>query len=209
MPCDLSEPRPFSTAPRQPPPGIPYVPPAPLPQHPPIPTAASAVLQSLPIRPPLMDRRVSNLTSSLSTVFSQENTIERIVEEIKNLGVCSAEDLEFIEADDLAGVQKLIEIRKFKDCIKPSWPPIVLEYQLTRTSKIETESNSSRPTRLLRSVLQSTNEVKLHLGSHNRAKPVKMWTSRSWFIGSIGKSLLLLYRDRYKHTDWPQLVATI
>lgn len=59
-----------------------------------------------------MDGWVSDLASSLSSLFSQEDVIQRVVEEIKNLGVSSAEDLKFVEADDLAGVLKPIEINK-------------------------------------------------------------------------------------------------
>lgn len=44
-----------------------------------------------------MDEWVSNLTSSLSSIFSQEDVIKRV---IKDLGVSSAEDLKFLEADD-------------------------------------------------------------------------------------------------------------
>lgn len=47
-----------------------------------------------------MDEWVSNLTSSLSSIFSQEDVIKRVVEVIKDLGVSSAEDLKFLEADD-------------------------------------------------------------------------------------------------------------
>lgn len=65
-----------------------------------------------------MDGWVSDLTSSISSVFSQEDVIQRVVEVIKNLGVCSAEDLKYMEADDLAGVLKPIEIRKVMACIK-------------------------------------------------------------------------------------------
>lgn len=65
-----------------------------------------------------MDGWVTDLTSSLSSVFSQEDAIQRVVEVIKNLGVCSAEDLKYVEADDLAAVLKPIEIRKVMACIK-------------------------------------------------------------------------------------------
>lgn len=61
---------------------------------------------------------MSDLTSSLSSVFRQEDVIQRVVEEIKNLGVCSAEDLNYVDADDLAGVLKPIEVRKVLACIK-------------------------------------------------------------------------------------------
>lgn len=59
-----------------------------------------------------MDEWVSNLTLSLSSVFSHEDIIKRVVEVIKDLGVSSAEDLQYLEADDLAGVLRPIEIRK-------------------------------------------------------------------------------------------------
>lgn len=55
------------------------------------------------------------LTSSLSSVFRQEDVTQQVVEVIKNLGVCSAE---YVEADDLAGLLKPIEFRKFMACIK-------------------------------------------------------------------------------------------
>jgi len=61
---------------------------------------------------------VTDLTSSLNSVFSQEDTIQQAVEVIKNIGVCSAEDLKYVESDDLAGVLKPIEIRKMMACIK-------------------------------------------------------------------------------------------
>jgi len=72
------------------------------------------------LSPPLavMDGWVSDLTSSLSSVFNQEDVIQRVVEEIKNLGVCSAEDLKYVDAADLQGVLKAIEIRKFMAWIK-------------------------------------------------------------------------------------------
>lgn len=59
-----------------------------------------------------MDEWVSNLTLSLSSIFHQEDVIKRVVEVIKDLGVSSAEDLKYLEADDLAGVLRPIEIRK-------------------------------------------------------------------------------------------------
>ncbi|KAJ8375251.1 hypothetical protein SKAU_G00058310 [Synaphobranchus kaupii] len=61
---------------------------------------------------------VSDLTSSLSSVFQQEDSIQRVAELIKNLGVCSAEDLKYVEANDLSAVLKPIEVRKVMDCIK-------------------------------------------------------------------------------------------
>lgn len=51
-----------------------------------------------------MDEWVSNLTIFLSSVFSQEYVIKRVV--VKDLGVCSAEDLKYLEADDLAGANR-------------------------------------------------------------------------------------------------------
>lgn len=60
----------------------------------------------------VMDEWVSNLTLSLSSIFSQEDVIKRVVEVIKDLGVSSADDLKFLEADDLAGVLRPIETRK-------------------------------------------------------------------------------------------------
>lgn len=52
----------------------------------------------------VMDEWVSNLTIFLSSVFSQEYVIKRVV--VKDLGVCSAEDLKYLEADDLAGANR-------------------------------------------------------------------------------------------------------
>ncbi len=51
-------------------------------------------------------------------MFNQEDLIQRVVEVIKNLGVCSAQDLQYMEADDLSGALKQIEIRKVMTCIK-------------------------------------------------------------------------------------------
>ncbi|KAK3559679.1 hypothetical protein QTP86_015092 [Hemibagrus guttatus] len=65
-----------------------------------------------------MDKWVIDLTSSLSHVFSQEDVIQQVVEAIKSLGVSSAEDLKYLEADDLVRILKPIEIRKVMACIK-------------------------------------------------------------------------------------------
>ncbi|KAL1249112.1 hypothetical protein QQF64_022430 [Cirrhinus molitorella] len=59
-----------------------------------------------------MDEWVSNLTESLRSIFSQEDVIKRVVEVIEDLGVCSAEDLKYVVADDLAGVLRPVETRK-------------------------------------------------------------------------------------------------
>lgn len=63
-----------------------------------------------------MDEWVSDLTSVLSSVLSQEDSIQRVVEVIKNIGVCSAEDLKYVEADDFVACRnpslKPIEVRK-------------------------------------------------------------------------------------------------
>lgn len=55
---------------------------------------------------------MSNLTVSLRTIFSQEDVIKGLVEVIKELGVCSAEDLKYVVADVLAGVLRPVETRK-------------------------------------------------------------------------------------------------
>ncbi|XP_057211347.1 uncharacterized protein LOC130567342 [Triplophysa rosa] len=59
-----------------------------------------------------MNEWTSNLTSSLSSVFSQEDVVHQVVEVIKYLGVSSAMDLKYVGADDFAGVLKPIEARK-------------------------------------------------------------------------------------------------
>lgn len=60
-----------------------------------------------------MDEWVSDLTSVLSSVLSQEDSIQRVVEVIKNIGVCSAEDLKYVEADDFVACRNPpIEVRK-------------------------------------------------------------------------------------------------
>lgn len=66
----------------------------------------------------VMDKWVINLTSSLSHLFSQEDVMQQVVEAIKSLGVCSTEDLKYLEADDFVGLLKPIEIRKVMACIK-------------------------------------------------------------------------------------------
>lgn len=48
-----------------------------------------------------MDDWTSDLKTSLSLVFPQEDYIQRVTDVIKNLRVCSAEDLKYVEADDL------------------------------------------------------------------------------------------------------------
>ncbi|KAG8013533.1 hypothetical protein GBF38_021959, partial [Nibea albiflora] len=71
--------------------------------------------------PPLevMDESwVSGLTSSLSTFFNQEAQVAQVVEVLKNIGVCSSEDLKYVAADDLAAVLRPIEARKVMACIK-------------------------------------------------------------------------------------------
>ena len=61
---------------------------------------------------------VSDLTSSLSLFLNQEDSVVRVVEVINNIGVCSAEDLKYVEADDLAAALMPIEVRKVMACIK-------------------------------------------------------------------------------------------
>ena len=61
---------------------------------------------------------MSDLTSSLSPFFNQEDSIPQVVEVLKNIGVCSAEDLKYVEADDVAAVLRPIEARKVMACIK-------------------------------------------------------------------------------------------
>ncbi|KAG8009026.1 hypothetical protein GBF38_011616 [Nibea albiflora] len=61
---------------------------------------------------------VSGLTSSLSTFFNQEAQVAQVVEVLKNVGVCSSEDLKYVAADDLAAVLRPIEARKVMACIK-------------------------------------------------------------------------------------------
>ncbi|KAK1893544.1 Pyrimidine monooxygenase RutA, partial [Dissostichus eleginoides] len=56
-----------------------------------------------------MEEWTSGLTSSFSSVFSQEDVV-RILGVFENLGVGSAEDLKYVEADDLAKFLKPIEV---------------------------------------------------------------------------------------------------
>ena len=65
-----------------------------------------------------MDGWVGDVTSSLSSFFNQEDSIAQVVEVLKNIGVCSAEDLKYVEAADLAAVLRPIEARKVMACIK-------------------------------------------------------------------------------------------
>lgn len=65
-----------------------------------------------------MDEWVSDLTSSLSAVFSKEVDKQRVVEVIKDLGVSSTADLMYVAADDLSQVLKPVEVRKVMACIK-------------------------------------------------------------------------------------------
>uniref|UniRef100_A0A8C5B6W5 Uncharacterized protein n=1 Tax=Gadus morhua TaxID=8049 RepID=A0A8C5B6W5_GADMO len=65
-----------------------------------------------------MDGWVGDVTSSLSSFFKEEDSIAQVVEVLKNIGVCSAEDLKFVEAADLAAVLRPIEARKAMACIK-------------------------------------------------------------------------------------------
>lgn len=61
-----------------------------------------------------MDESV-DLTSSLSSVFRSED-IQRVVEAIKSIGITSIEDLKYLDAADLAGLLKPIEIKKVMAC---------------------------------------------------------------------------------------------
>ncbi|KAI4826626.1 hypothetical protein KUCAC02_030065, partial [Chaenocephalus aceratus] len=66
-----------------------------------------------------MEEWTSGLTSSFSSVFSQEDVV-RLLGVLENLGVGSTEDFKYVEADDLAKFLKPIEVRKVMACIKSS-----------------------------------------------------------------------------------------
>lgn len=65
-----------------------------------------------------MDDWMNDLNSSFSSVFHQEDAIQRVTEVIKNHGLCSAEDLKYVKTKDLSAVLKPIKVRKVIACIK-------------------------------------------------------------------------------------------
>ncbi|KAI4828560.1 hypothetical protein KUCAC02_022642 [Chaenocephalus aceratus] len=65
-----------------------------------------------------MEEWTSDLTSSFSSVFSQEDVV-RLLGVFENFGVGSTEDFKYVEADDLAKFLKPIEVHNEEKWMTP------------------------------------------------------------------------------------------
>ncbi|KAI4830299.1 hypothetical protein KUCAC02_001939 [Chaenocephalus aceratus] len=65
-----------------------------------------------------MEEWTSGLTSSFSSVFSQEDVVQ-LLGVFENLGVGSTEDFKYVEADDLAKFLKPIEVHNEEKWMTP------------------------------------------------------------------------------------------
>ncbi|KAF3844583.1 hypothetical protein F7725_007746 [Dissostichus mawsoni] len=122
----------------------------------------------------VMEEWTSGLTSSFSSVFSQEDVV-RILGVFENLGVGSTEDLKYVEADDLAKFLKPIEVRKVMACIRSSH-----RREMDDSSSIATSQNEEASTGE-DSLFSDNDEIALNV--HSTPK-----ITATWSLGSAMRS---------------------